>query len=71
MPKDKTINQERVIRPRIKRIDDLNRVADQIKSSPNQIVNFFVDVGLDCFEDQLPKLTEQIKKSINKKLKLK
>lgn len=63
------IPDERVIRPRVNRIDDINKLADQLKSSPTSIVNFFVDVGLECFERTLPMLKDEIKKTLDKKLK--
>lgn len=63
-----SIPDDRVLRPRVNRIDDLNKLADEIKSTPTAIVNFLVDVGLECFERTLPKLKEEIKKDVSKKL---
>lgn len=67
--KHNAIPYERVLRPRINRIDDLNKIADELKSTPTAIVNFLVDVGLECFERSLPKLKDQLKIEVNKKLK--
>jgi len=63
------IPDDRVLRPRVNRIDDLNKLADEIKSTPTAIVNFFIDVGLECFERSLPKLKDAIKKNVDKKIK--
>ena len=63
------IPEDRVLRPRVNRIDDINRLADEIKSTPTAIVNFLVDVGLECFERAIPKLKDEIKKSAANKLK--
>ena len=62
------IPEDRVLRPRVNRIDDINRLADEIKSTPTAIVNFLVDVGLECFERAIPKLKDEIKKTATKKL---
>ena len=62
------IPDDRVLRPRVNRIDDLNKLADEIKSTPTAIVNFLVDVGLECFERSLPKLKEEIKKNVSKRI---
>jgi hypothetical protein len=64
-----SIPDERVLRPRVNRIDDLNKLADEIKSTPTAIVNFLVDVGLECFEKSIPKLKDEIKKNVAKKIK--
>jgi hypothetical protein len=62
------IPEDRVLRPRVNRIDDINRLADEIKSTPTAIVNFLIDVGLECFERTLPKLKDEIKKTAEKKI---
>jgi len=62
------VPEDRVLRPRVNRIDDINRLADEIKSTPTAIVNFLVDVGLECFERAIPKLKDEITKSAAKKL---
>lgn len=62
------IPDDRVLRPRVNRIDDLNKLADEIKSTPTAIVNFLVDVGLECFERAIPKLKDEVRKAATKKL---
>jgi hypothetical protein len=57
-----------VLRPRINRVEDLNKLADELKSTPTAIVNFLVDVGLECFERSIPRLKDEVKKQVNKKL---
>ncbi len=59
---------DQVLRPRINRADDLKKLADEIKSTPTAIVNFLIDVGLECFERTLPKLKDEIKKTAEKKI---
>jgi hypothetical protein len=60
---------DQVLRPRVNRVDDINKLANEIKSTPTAIVNFLVDVGLECFERSIPKLKDEIKKNVDKKLK--
>lgn len=67
IPKN-SIPDDRVLRPRVNRIDDLNKLADDLKSTPTAIVNFLVDVGLECFERSIPILKDEIKKNVSKKL---
>ena len=55
-------------RPVIDNVERLNRIADEIKSSPNTLVNFLVNVGLECFERSIPKLKEEIKNNVEKKI---
>ena len=67
IPKN-SINDDVVLRPRVNRVDDLNKLADELKSTPTAIVNFLVDVGLECFERSIPKLKDEVKKQVSKKL---
>lgn len=55
-------------RPRVNRIEDLMKLAEEIKSTPNGVVNFLVDIGLECFERAIPKLKEEVKKEVSKKI---
>jgi hypothetical protein len=55
-------------RPIIEQVERLNRLSNELKSNPSSIVNFLVDVGLECFERTLPKLKEDLRKEVNKKL---
>ena len=55
-------------RPRVNRIEDIMKIAEEIKSTPNGIVNFLVDVGLECFERAIPRLKEDLKKEVSKKI---
>lgn len=59
---------EYTYRPIIDNVERLNRIADEIKSSPNTLVNFLVNVGLECFERSIPKLKDEIKKNVEKKI---
>jgi hypothetical protein len=67
LPKN-SIPEEVVLRPRVNRVDDLNKLADELKSTPTAIVNFLVDVGLECFERSIPRLKDEVKKRVSKKL---
>lgn len=67
IPKN-SIPDDVVLRPRVNRVDDLNKLADELKSTPTAIVNFLVDVGLECFERSIPKLKDEVKKQVSKKL---
>lgn len=55
-------------RPIIENFERLNKIADEIKSSPNTLVNFLVNVGLECFERSIPKLKDEIKKNVHKNI---
>jgi len=58
-----------VIRPRVNRVEDLNRLADEIKSSPTAIVNFLVDVGLEVLERGKDGMKKELQKKLTKLLK--
>jgi len=62
------IENDFTIRPRINRVEDLKKIAEQIQASPTALVNFFTDVGLEVFERSLPIIKEEIKITIFKKL---
>lgn len=55
-------------RPIIENFERLNKIADEIKSSPNSLANFLINVGLECFERSIPKLKEELKKNLNEKI---
>lgn len=59
---------DRVLRPRVNRIDDLNKLSNELKSTPTAIVNFFVDVGLEVLERTMPILKNEIEKEVKKKV---
>jgi hypothetical protein len=58
-----------VLRPRINRVEDLNRLADEIKSTPTAIVNFLVDVGLEIMERGKDEMKKELQKKLMKLLK--
>ena len=60
---------DRVLRPRVNRIDDLNRLSDEIKSTPTAIVNFLVDIGLEVLERGTAGMKKELSKKIQKLLK--
>ena len=60
---------DNVLRPRINRVDDLNRLADEIKSSPTAIVNFLVDVGLEILERGKDGMKKELEKKLRRLLK--
>jgi hypothetical protein len=57
-----------VLRPVIKRVDELNRLADEISSSPTAIVNFLVDVGLEVLTRGKDEMKKELKNQLTKKL---
>ena len=61
---------EYTYRPIIENFERLNKIADEIKSSPNTVVNFLVNVGLECFERSIPRLKDEIKTNVEKKIRL-
>jgi hypothetical protein len=56
-------------RPVINQVERLLKISEEIKSTPSIVTNFLVDVGLECIERTIPKLKEEIKKEVNKKIK--
>jgi hypothetical protein len=58
-----------ILRPRINRVEDLNRLADEIKSTPTAIVNFLVDVGLEIMERGKDGMKKELEKKLTKLLK--
>jgi hypothetical protein len=58
-----------VLRPRINRVEDLNRLADEIKSTPTAIVNFLVDVGLEIMERGKDGMKKELEKKLTKLLR--
>ena len=61
--------EDAVIRPRVNRVEDLNRLADEIKSSPTAIVNFLVDVGLEILERGKDGMKKELENKLKKLLK--
>jgi hypothetical protein len=55
-------------RPRVNRLEDIMKLAEEIKGTPNGVVNFLVDIGLECFERAIPKLKDDLKKEVSKKI---
>ena len=60
---------DQVLRPRINRVEDLNKLADEIKSTPTAIVNFLVDVGLEVLERGKDGMKKELEKKLKKLLK--
>ena len=45
--KEKYNSEKNILRPRVNRLEDLNKLAEELKSTPTAIVNFCVDVGIE------------------------
>ena len=56
-------------RPEITSTESLKRLSDEIKSSPQAIVNFFVDIGLEVLERGTDGMKKELAKKIQKLLK--
>jgi len=56
-------------RPEITNTERLNKLSDEIKSSPQAIVNFFVDIGLEVLERGTNGMKKELAKKIQKLLK--
>jgi len=61
--------EDQVIRPRINRVEDLQKLADEIKSTPTAIVNFLVDVGLEILERGKDGMKKELEIKLKKLLK--
>lgn len=55
-------------RPVIDQVERLLKISNEVKLNPNVVVNFLVDVGIECFERSIPILKDEIKKTVNKKI---
>lgn len=55
-------------RPVIEQAERLLKLSNDIKINPNIVVNFLVDVGIECFERSIPVLKDEIKKTVNSKI---
>ena len=60
---------DQVLRPRVNRAEDLNKLADEIKSTPTAIVNFLIDVGLEVLERGKDGMKKELEKKLIKLLK--
>ena len=67
--KEKFDPEKRTLRPRVDRIDDLNRLADQLKSTPTAIVNLCVDVGIEVLERSRDEMIKYFEAKIKEKFK--
>jgi hypothetical protein len=56
-------------RPIIEQVERLNRLSDELKANPKTVVNFLIDVGLECFERSIPRLKDEINSKVQKKMK--
>ena len=58
-----------ILRPRVNRLADLNKLADELKSTPTAIVNFFVDVGIEVLSRSRDEMVKHFKDVMKNKLK--
>ena len=61
--------EKKTLRPRVDRIDDLNRLADQLKSTPTAIVNLCVDVGIEVLERSRNEMIKHFEAKLREKFK--
>ena len=56
---------DETLRPRINSVDEIKKLAEDLRSSPTAVVNFLVDTGLEV----LTRSKEEIKQEMIKKLR--
>ena len=66
MQKDKNIDN---FRARINRIEEVKKLADELKSSPTSIVNFLVDTGIEVLNRSKEELKVELRSKLLKLLK--
>ena len=69
MEKEKYNPGKNFLRPRVNRLEDLNKLADELKSTPTAIVNFCVDVGIEVLARSKDEMVKHFKDVIKGKLK--
>ena len=57
------------IRPRITSSDRVKKLAEELRSSPTSIVNFFVDAGIEVLERSKGEIKQELIKKLTKLLK--
>ncbi len=69
MVKEKFDPDKNILRPRVKRLEDLNKLAEELKSTPTAIVNFCVDVGIEVLSRSKDEMIKHFKAVLKNKLK--
>lgn len=59
---------EKIYRPKINYVDEVNKICNELKVAPADIINFFTETGIEVLNRALPIIKEDIKKEIQKKL---
>lgn len=57
-----------VLRPRIQNIEELIKLAEELKSTPTAIVNFCVDVGIEVLTRSKDEMIKHFKEVLKDKL---
>lgn len=55
-------NGETVTRPVIKKTDELNKIANKLKTSPTSIANYCVDAFIEVCNQYIPEMEKDLKK---------
>ena len=61
--------EKHILRPRVNRLEDLTKLADELKSTPTAIVNFCVDVGIEVLSRSKDEMIKHFKEVMQSKLK--
>ena len=67
--KDKYDPEKNILRPRVNRLEDLTKLAEELKSTPTAIVNFCVDVGIEVLSRSKDEMVKHFKDVLKNKLK--
>lgn len=67
--KEKCDSEKKQLRPRVDRLEDLQKLADELKSTPTAIVNFCVDVGIEVMSRSKDEMIKHFKDVLKNKLK--
>lgn len=66
--KEKYDPEKNILRPRINNIDELLKLAEELKSTPTAIVNFCVDVGIEVLSRSKDEMIKHFKEVLKNKL---
>lgn len=68
MAKEPYDSEKHILRPRVNRYDELNKLAEELKSTPTAIVNFCVEVGIEVLSRSKDEMIKHFKDVLKNKL---
>jgi len=69
--KEKYDPEKNILRPRIQNINELIKLAEELKSTPTAIVNFCVDVGIEVLTRSKDEMIKHFKEVLKNRIDVK